>query len=110
MLAASVTQFSETEPLTGLRVGETPEPVAPEGWVTVRVRAAAVNHHDLWSLKGVGLRAEQLPMILGCDAAGLDESGNPVVVHAVVADAERYADETIDPARSLLSEKHAGTL
>lgn len=110
MLAASVTGFSEADPLSGLRVGETPDPVAPEGWVTVRVRAAALNHHDLWSLRGVGLREEQLPMVLGCDAAGVDEEGNPVVVHAVIADADRYADETIDPGRTLLSEKHDGTL
>ena len=31
----------------------------------------------------MGLREEALPMILGCDAAGLDEDGNEVVVHAV---------------------------
>ena len=36
------------------------------------------NHHDLWSLRGVGLREEPLPMILGCDAAGIDEDGNEV--------------------------------
>ena len=40
------------------------------------VRATALNHHDLWSLKGVGLREEQLPMILGTDASGVDEEGS----------------------------------
>ena len=38
------------------------------------------------ALRGVGLRTEQLPMILGCDAAGYDEDGNEVVVHAIVND------------------------
>ncbi len=95
------------DPLAGLVVGEQPEPVVPEGWVTVQVRASSLNHHDLWSLRGVGLSAEQLPMILGCDAAGIDGQGNPVVVHAVLGEGH---DETLDPKRTLLSEKHPGTL
>jgi NADPH:quinone reductase-like Zn-dependent oxidoreductase len=48
-------------------------------------------------------------MILGCDAAGLDEDGNEVVVHAVVSDPAWTGDETLDPRRSLLSERHQGT-
>ena len=61
---------SSDDPLKGLVVGERPDPVAPDGWTTVTVKAASLNHHDLWSLRGVGLKAEALPMILGCDAAG----------------------------------------
>ena len=38
-------------------------------------------------------------MILGCDAAGLDEDGNEVVVHAVVSDPSWTGDETLDPKR-----------
>jgi NADPH:quinone reductase-like Zn-dependent oxidoreductase len=77
----------------------------------VHVRAAALNHHDLWSLKGIGLRQDRLPMILGCDAAGVDEDGNEVIVHAVIADPDAGdGDETLDPGRSLLSEVHPGTL
>ena len=49
-------------------------------------------------------------MILGCDAAGLDEDGNEVVVHAVISDPGWRGDETLDPKRSLLSERHQGTL
>jgi NADPH:quinone reductase-like Zn-dependent oxidoreductase len=49
-------------------------------------------------------------MILGCDAAGLDEDGNEVVVHAVISDPAWLGDETLDPARSLLSERHQGVL
>ena len=48
-------------------------------------------------------------MILGCDAAGLDEDGNEVVVHAVVSDPSWTGDETLDPKRSLLSERYQGT-
>lgn len=100
---------SSDDPLTGLVLGERPDPVAPEGWTTVTVKAASLNHHDLWSLRGVGLKAEALPMILGCDAAGYDEDGNEVVVHAVVSDPDWTGDETFDPRRSLLSERHQGT-
>ncbi|MFP5253651.1 MAG: zinc-binding dehydrogenase [Actinomycetes bacterium] len=109
MFAVYAESFSPDNPLAGLVVGERPEPEAPEDWVSVQVKAASLNHHDLWSLRGVGLREESLPMILGCDAAGLDENGDEVVVHAVISDPAWSGDETLDPRRSLLSEKHQGT-
>lgn len=107
--ASSFAPRDAADPLAGLVVGERPDPVAPDGWTTVQVKAASLNHHDLWSLAGVGLREEALPMILGCDAAGLDEDGNEVVVHAVISHPEWKGDETLDPKRSLLSERHQGT-
>jgi NADPH:quinone reductase-like Zn-dependent oxidoreductase len=110
MLAAYAAAVSSADPLSGLVVGERPEPDPPAGWSTVTVRAAALNHHDLWSLRGVGLSADALPMILGCDAAGVDEHGREVVVHAVVSSDEWRGDETFDPRRSLLSERYPGTL
>ncbi|HZN19552.1 MAG TPA: zinc-binding dehydrogenase [Micromonosporaceae bacterium] len=110
MRAAYVSAFHPDDPLAGLAVGEQPEPEHPAGdWATVEVRASSLNHHDLWSLRGVGLQAEQLPMVLGCDAAGVDEAGNEVVVHAVIGD-PGASDETMDPKRSLLSERYPGTL
>ncbi|WP_205471026.1 zinc-binding dehydrogenase [Nocardioides sp. SYSU D00038] len=109
MFAVYAESFSTDDPLSGLRVDERPDPQAPDGWTTVTVRAASLNHHDLWSLRGVGLKQEQLPMILGCDAAGTDEDGNEVVVHAVISDPSWRGDETLDPRRSLLSERHQGT-
>ena len=110
MLAAFVSRFSAEDPVGVLEVGERPEPEVPDGWVVVDVKASALNHHDLWSLKGVGLGQDRLPMILGCDAAGLDADGNEVVVHAVVSDPAWHGDETLDPRRSLLSERYQGTL
>jgi NADPH:quinone reductase-like Zn-dependent oxidoreductase len=109
MFAVYADSFSSDDPLSGLVVGERPDPVAPDGWTTVTVEAASLNHHDLWSLRGVGLKEDALPMILGCDAAGLDEDGNEVVVHAVISDPAWSGDETLDPRRSLLSERHQGT-
>ncbi|SRR5690554_1330780 len=109
MLAAYAESLDADDPVAALAVGERPEPEVPAGWATVSVRATALNHHDLWSLRGVGLRPEQLPMILGCDAAGVDDDGNPVVVHAVISDPDWRGDETLDPQRSLLSERYQGT-
>ena len=109
MFAVYAESFSSDDPLAGLVVGDRPDPEVPDGWAAVTVKAASLNHHDLWSLRGVGLREESLPMILGCDAAGLDEDGNEVVVHAVVSDPSWSGDETLDPKRSLLSERHQGT-
>jgi len=109
MLAAYAADVDADDPLSALEVGERPEPEAPEGWATVTVEAASLNHHDLWSLRGVGLSKDRLPMILGCDAAGVDEAGNDVVVHAVIPDESWHGEETLDPKRSILSERHQGT-
>jgi NADPH:quinone reductase-like Zn-dependent oxidoreductase len=110
MLAVAAIKTNPDDPLSGLEIGDRPTPDAPDGWTTVNVKAAALNHHDLWSLRGVGLPDDRLPMILGCDAAGIDADGNEVVVHAVIADpAAGGGDETLDPGRSLLSEKYQGT-
>ena len=109
MFAVTAVRQDADDPLSGLELGERPEPEVPEGWTTVEVRAASLNHHDLWSLRGVGLAGERLPMILGCDAAGVDAEGTDVVVHAVVSSPDWRGDETLDPKRSLLSEVHPGT-
>jgi NADPH:quinone reductase-like Zn-dependent oxidoreductase len=109
VLAVSATAINPDDPLSGLEVGQRPDPEPPDGWTTVTVRAAALNHHDLWSLRGVGLPEDRLPMILGCDAAGLDEQGNEVIVHAVISQDSWRGDETLDPKRTLLSELHQGT-
>jgi NADPH:quinone reductase-like Zn-dependent oxidoreductase len=110
VLAARAVAASTDDPLSALAVGQVEEPNVPEGWALVEVKATSLNHHDLWSLRGVGLPEERLPMILGCDAAGVDEDGNEVIVHAVLGDPEYPGGEIIDPRRTLLSELHPGTL
>ncbi len=111
MLAVSCVSQSDDEPLQGLQIGDVAAPEQRPDWIRVHVRAAALNHHDLWSLKGVGLPPDRLPMILGCDAAGVLDDGSEVVVHAVIGDpAAGGGDETLDPGRTLLSELHPGTL
>ena len=109
MLAAMVTRFSPDDPLAGLTVGEHPDPGPREHWTTVDVRAAALNQHDLWSLRGVGLKPEQLPMVLGTDGAGVTPAGREVVLHAVVGGASGPGVGPAEP-RSLLSERYPGTI
>jgi NADPH:quinone reductase-like Zn-dependent oxidoreductase len=110
MLAALATRFDADHPLKALAVTERPVPEPRDSWVRVDVRAAALNQHDLWTLRGVGITEDQLPKVLGCDAAGVDPDGNEVIVHAVISSDDWRGDETLDPRRSLLSELHDGTL
>jgi NADPH:quinone reductase-like Zn-dependent oxidoreductase len=111
MFAVTADRIDVADPLSGLGLGERPEPQPPQGWTTVEVRASALNHHDLWTLKGVGISPDRLPIILGADAAGIDEAGREVIVHAVIGDVSAgHGDETLDPRRSLLSEVYDGTL
>ena len=109
MFAVYAARIDADDPLSALELGERPEPDAPDGWTTISVRAASLNHHDLWSLRGVGLPEDRLPMILGCDAAGVDEDGREVIVHSVISDPSWRGDETLDPRRTLLSERFPGT-
>ncbi|MAT60530.1 MAG: Zn-dependent oxidoreductase [Micrococcales bacterium] len=108
MFAVYAESFSAEDPMSGLVIGERPDPELIPGWSRVKVQAASINHHDLWTLRGIGITQDRLPMILGCDAAGIDDAGNPVLVYSVVADPS-YEDESLDPDRSLLSEVHQGT-
>jgi NADPH:quinone reductase-like Zn-dependent oxidoreductase len=109
MFAVTAARIDADDPLAGLELGEHAEPDPPGGWTTVTVKAAALNHHDVWTLRGVGISEDRLPIVLGCDAAGLDADGNEVVVHAVISDPAWAGDETMDPGRSLLSERYDGT-
>jgi NADPH:quinone reductase-like Zn-dependent oxidoreductase len=109
VLAVFAAEINRDDPLSGLRIDDRPDPAPAEGWATITVKAASLNHHDLWSLRGVGLGEDRLPMILGCDAAGLDEDGNEVVVHSVITSDSWHGDDTLDPKRSILSEVHQGT-
>ncbi|MEV6349880.1 zinc-binding dehydrogenase [Actinoplanes sp. NPDC051851] len=103
MRAAYASSINADDPMSALTLGDLPF-APPDGWVPVEVRAGSLNQHDIWSLRGVGLPADRLPMILGCDAAGVAPDGARVVVFPVVED-------RADPrGYSLFSERHPGTL
>jgi NADPH:quinone reductase-like Zn-dependent oxidoreductase len=80
MRALYATGPNPDDPLSMATVGDRPEPTVPNGWVRVAVRAASINRHDLWTLSGVGIRAEEFPMILGCDGAGVTDDQREVVI------------------------------
>jgi NADPH:quinone reductase-like Zn-dependent oxidoreductase len=107
MFAAYAARIDRDDPLSGLELGERPEPELRPGWSVVTVKAASLNQHDLWSLRGVGLPEERLPMILGCDAAGVDEHGNEVIVHSVIGQSGHGVAP--DESRSILTERYQGT-
>jgi NADPH:quinone reductase-like Zn-dependent oxidoreductase len=109
MFAVYAAEPNADAPLDSLTVGERPTPEVPDGWVTVTVTAASLNMHDLWTLRGVGIKPDQFPMILGCDGAGTLEDGTEVVLHSVIGDPSWDGDETLDPKRTLLTEKYQGT-
>jgi NADPH:quinone reductase-like Zn-dependent oxidoreductase len=109
MFAVYAAAPNPESPLDALVVGERPEPEVPEGSIAVHVEAASLNLHDLWTLRGVGIKPEQFPMILGCDGAGRLDDGTEVVIYPVVGDPGIAGDETLDPRRSLLTERLQGT-
>jgi NADPH:quinone reductase-like Zn-dependent oxidoreductase len=94
MLAAFATAAGGPKPLDNLAVGDRKVPDPPRGAVRLRTRAVSLNHHDLWTLAGVGAPSS-FPWTLGCDAAGTVDAhgpdtaerfppGTPVVAYAVV--------------------------
>lgn len=108
MFAITASHPSPDDPLAALVLGEHPEPSPPAGWEVVEVRAAGLNHHDVWTLRGVGIAEERMPIVIGCDAAGVTSDGREVVVHAVVASPDGD-DETLASDFSILSERYDGT-
>ena len=64
----------------GLRYGDAPDPVAGDGEVLVSLRAASLNHLDLWIRKG--LPSVPKPRILGADGAGVRvDTGERIVIN-----------------------------
>lgn len=107
MFAVTAASANPDEPLAALALVDDHPLTVPDGWVEVTVKAASLNHHDLWTLKGVGIDPERLPIVLGCDAAGIAPDGSEVVVHGVVATPD--GDETLASDFSILSEQYDGT-
>ncbi|MFA7498746.1 MAG: zinc-binding dehydrogenase [Leucobacter sp.] len=111
MRAAVATNQNYDDPLSCLELRDWTLPEPREGWTRVQLRAASLNPHDLWTLRGVGHPKEHLPIVLGCDGAGVTDDGREVVIHPVLGDPDRgYGDLTLDPQRALLSETIDGTL
>jgi NADPH:quinone reductase-like Zn-dependent oxidoreductase len=71
-----------------LRYEDAPDPQAGAGEVLVRLRAASLNHLDLWIRKG--LPSVPKPRILGADGAGIrEDTGDPVVINPGIEHGDR---------------------
>jgi len=71
MLAAYVATLEGDDWQAHLAVGDLPPPQPRPGWSLLRVEAAALNHHDLWTLRGRSSQPVKPPQILGCDVTGV---------------------------------------
>ncbi|WP_318207413.1 MULTISPECIES: zinc-binding dehydrogenase [unclassified Streptomyces] len=110
MKAVYADRPDDHDPLSALVIGERPDPVVPEGWVRVRVRAVSLNHKDLWTLRGVGLNHDKYPRILGCEAAGEDPDGRRVALYPVLDSPPGTTDETLVLPAAQLVGARPGTL
>jgi NADPH:quinone reductase-like Zn-dependent oxidoreductase len=111
MFAVYATHAAPDDPLSGLKIGERPEPAVPAGWVRVKVSHASLNRHDLFTLRGLSGHPEGIsyPIILGNDAAGTLDDGTPVVLYPVMGGADWRGDETLDPRWHIPGEFSHGT-
>jgi NADPH:quinone reductase-like Zn-dependent oxidoreductase len=87
-----------------LRYEEADDPVAGPGDVLIRLKAASLNHLDLWTRQG--LPSAPKPRILGADGAGVVEAvgdatdgftiGDAVVINPGLADGSHILGEHMD--------------
>ncbi|HEY3208157.1 MAG TPA: zinc-binding dehydrogenase [Gaiellaceae bacterium] len=78
-----------------LRYEDVPDPAPADGEVIVRLRAAALNHIDLWVRQG--RPSVPKPRILGSDGAGERmDTGERVVINPGLDDGARIVGEHID--------------
>jgi NADPH:quinone reductase-like Zn-dependent oxidoreductase len=71
-----------------LRYEDAPDPEPGPGEVVVRLRAASLNHLDLWIRKG--LPSVPKPRILGADGAGIrEDTGERVVINPGIEHGEK---------------------
>ncbi|MBV8281043.1 MAG: Zn-dependent oxidoreductase, partial [Candidatus Eremiobacteraeota bacterium] len=65
MRALYAAKLGGDTPLANLELGERPTPQPGPGEVRVKVKAATLNHHDYWTLRGVVGYPVTPPRILG---------------------------------------------
>jgi zinc-binding alcohol dehydrogenase/oxidoreductase len=91
---------------TVLRPDNFPDPSNKSGWVTVELRAAALNWHDV--LVRQGRYRSPLPHVIGADGAGVRrDTGEPVVIVPSLHWGDR--DEAPGPDWEILGDHIPGT-
>jgi alcohol dehydrogenase len=67
-----------------LEAVELPEPEAPApGEVTLRVKAVALNHIDVWGWRGMAFAKRKMPLTIGAEASGVVEAIGPGVANVL---------------------------
>ncbi|ELB87246.1 oxidoreductase, partial [Rhodococcus wratislaviensis IFP 2016] len=103
MDAVVLREFGEPDVL---KVESVPDPVASAGWVTVRLKAAALNWHDV--LVRQGKYSSPLPHVPGADGAGTRaDTGEAVLVLPSLWWGDREAAP--GPRWEILGDHHRGT-
>src|SRR5882724_3783433 len=99
MLAVYAEKGDQNKPLSGLRVGEQPNPSIPDGWVRVTISHASLNRHDIFTLMGISARPEGItfPIILGNDGAGKLDDGTEIGIYPILNQPEFINNELMDP-------------
>jgi alcohol dehydrogenase len=63
-----------------LEITDLPEPDAPgPGEVTLRVKAVALNHIDVWGWRGMAFAKRKMPLVIGAEASGVVDQIGPGV-------------------------------
>src|SRR5258705_7401168 len=89
-----------------LRPGEFSAPAERQGWVTVALRASALNWHDV--LVRQGRYGSPLPHVIGADGAGVRrDTGEDVVIVPSLHWGQR--DDAPGPEWEILGDRTPGT-
>ncbi|MGN6449361.1 MAG: zinc-binding dehydrogenase [Brucella intermedia] len=57
----------------------TPPPAPGIGEVTVRIKAVALNHIDVWGWRGMAFAKRKMPLVIGAEASGVVDAVGPGV-------------------------------
>jgi NADPH:quinone reductase-like Zn-dependent oxidoreductase len=110
MTVVYVDKGSLSAPISAIKIAPRLQPKSQEGWVRVKMLAAGLNYHDIFTMRGLGMRTPKFPLILGCEGTGILDDGTEVMLYPCMGSPDFKGDETLDPERHVLSEQIDGTL
>ena len=110
MTAVYVDKGNIDDPISAIKTAPRLQPTPQEGWVRVKMLAVGLNYHDIFTMRGLGMRTPKFPLILGCEGAGVLDDGTEVLLYPAMGNPNFKGDETLDPDRHVLSEQTDGTL
>ncbi|PMD44828.1 NAD(P)-binding protein [Hyaloscypha variabilis F] len=110
MTAVYVDKANIDNPISTIKIAPRLQPIPQEGWVKVKMLVVGLNYHDIFTMRGLGMRAPKFPLILGCEGAGVLEDGTEVLLYPAMGNPDFNGEETLDPDRHVLSEQVNGTM